>query len=423
MARKNFAIVIVLILVAGLLVSFGGQFLAISGPANSIKVFSSEDASLLGADNGWPLQQSFSPSYDSTLAQVTMLIRWTVRSDVKQSWILNAVIECEGQVKATASNTFSAYVGDPTWYGLPVTSPETSKIMFAGRPCVLTVDIGGGTGAKADIYWLIGSNSMKETIIWGYPPLLPKPTADFQYSVTNLTVKFDGTASGGTPPYTYSWDLGGGSPSSATTQTATSTYTISPGVASMTVSVSLTVEDVNRQTNTREKSFVLNAPTPPPAKPLVVSFTWSSSTTVQRTVTFVSSVSGGTPPYVYSWDFGDGSIAGYGASTSHSYATSGNFTVVLRVTDSADASVSISDIVTTGKSGGTAPPASTNPECSDGTDNDADGLIDFPADPGCSSDNDDDETGDAAPLPLLYIILGIAAIVIVGLFLVRRRLF
>ncbi len=33
----------------------------------------------------------------------------------------------------------------------------------------------------------------------------------------------------------------------------------------------------------------------------------------------------------------------------------------------------------------------SNPECSDGLDNDSDGLIDYPNDPGCSSANDNDE--------------------------------
>ena len=35
--------------------------------------------------------------------------------------------------------------------------------------------------------------------------------------------------------------------------------------------------------------------------------------------------------------------------------------------------------------------------CSDGADNDGDGLIDYPADPGCSSANDDDETDASSP--------------------------
>lgn len=42
------------------------------------------------------------------------------------------------------------------------------------------------------------------------------------------------------------------------------------------------------------------------------------------------------------------------------------------------------------KPGGTAPPPATY-ACSDNLDNDSDGLTDYPADPGCTSDTDDDE--------------------------------
>jgi len=38
-------------------------------------------------------------------------------------------------------------------------------------------------------------------------------------------------------------------------------------------------------------------------------------------------------------------------------------------------------------------------QCSDGIDNDGDGKIDFPSDPGCESSNDDDETDPSAPPP------------------------
>src|SRR5262249_19509662 len=44
--------------------------------------------------------------------------------------------------------------------------------------------------------------------------------------------------------------------------------------------------------------------------------------------------------------------------------------------------------------GGAAPPlpaAPPPPQCSDGVDNDGDGLIDFPQDPGCFGADDDDE--------------------------------
>ena len=39
------------------------------------------------------------------------------------------------------------------------------------------------------------------------------------------------------------------------------------------------------------------------------------------------------------------------------------------------------------------PGGGSSPECSDGIDNDGDGLIDYPADPGCSSPDDDSEGG------------------------------
>jgi hypothetical protein len=44
---------------------------------------------------------------------------------------------------------------------------------------------------------------------------------------------------------------------------------------------------------------------------------------------------------------------------------------------------------------------STSPSkaCSDGVDNDGDGKVDYPADPGCTSGNDTDETNAAAPPP------------------------
>jgi hypothetical protein len=45
------------------------------------------------------------------------------------------------------------------------------------------------------------------------------------------------------------------------------------------------------------------------------------------------------------------------------------------------------------------PPAPPKAACGDGLDNDGDGLIDFPADPGCASADDDDET-NAASSPL-----------------------
>src|SRR5881275_1912263 len=71
---------------------------------------------------------------------------------------------------------------------------------------------------------------------------------------------------------------------------------------------------------------------PPPT--LSASFTYSpSSPQMRQTVSFTGSASGGTSPYSYSWSFGDGST-GTGSSVTHTYASTGSFTVVLTVKDS-----------------------------------------------------------------------------------------
>ncbi len=70
---------------------------------------------------------------------------------------------------------------------------------------------------------------------------------------------------------------------------------------------------------------------PPPT--LSASFTYSpSSPQIGQTVSFISSASGGTTPYTYSWSFGDGST-GTGSSPKHTYSSAGTLTVALTVKD------------------------------------------------------------------------------------------
>src|SRR5437867_12876763 len=58
------------------------------------------------------------------------------------------------------------------------------------------------------------------------------------------------------------------------------------------------------------------------------SFTFSpSSPTVGQAVTFTGSASGGTSPYSFAWNFGDG-VTGTGSTVTHAYTTSGSFTVL-----------------------------------------------------------------------------------------------
>jgi len=68
--------------------------------------------------------------------------------------------------------------------------------------------------------------------------------------------------------------------------------------------------------------------------PLAASFTFSPPLpSAGQEITFTPTVTGGNPLYSFAWDFGDGSTSTLQSPT-HSYATSGSFTVALTVTDS-----------------------------------------------------------------------------------------
>src|SRR5438874_9937283 len=167
--------------------------------------------------------------------------------------------------------------------------------------------------------------SQKSITVTSPPPPL---SASFAFSPTSpqvgQTVSFTGSASGGTPPYTFSWtfgDSGTGSGSSVThTYQAAGSYTIV-----------LTVTDASGQTASSTQTVTVSNPPPPT---LTASFTYNpSSPLVGQQVTFSASASGGTTPYSFSWSFGDGSTSANNP-TSHTYSSPGTFTVTLTVKDS-----------------------------------------------------------------------------------------
>jgi len=65
------------------------------------------------------------------------------------------------------------------------------------------------------------------------------------------------------------------------------------------------------------------------SSPLSCGGTFAAGDTIQ----FNASASGGTPPYNYSWNFGDGT-QGYGSPATHVYMSAGTVTPILTVTDS-----------------------------------------------------------------------------------------
>jgi PKD repeat protein len=153
-----------------------------------------------------------------------------------------------------------------------------------------------------------------------------------------LEVAFNNTvANAAAGDLTYAWDFGDGSTS--TDSAPTHTYE-DEGV----YSVVLTVTDSKDRTGTSSAPIHVSASATVEA---TITATPSSGK-APLAVAFTSNVAGGTYPYTYAWDFGDGASSTE-ANPSHTYSESGIYNVKLTVTDSASRQVT-SEVTVTVKS-------------------------------------------------------------------------
>src|SRR5436309_367564 len=84
-------------------------------------------------------------------------------------------------------------------------------------------------------------------------------------------------------------------------------------------------------------------------QPFTTSFTYSpSSPSAGVPITFTAMATSGTPPYTFTWNFGDGGSA-TGSQATHVYTTSGSFTVTLTTNDSRGQTAMTSNTITINK--------------------------------------------------------------------------
>jgi PKD repeat protein len=146
--------------------------------------------------------------------------------------------------------------------------------------------------------------------------LEPAAIANVTYTVTGVQVVFDATVTG-SAPLTFAWTFGDGGTSNLEDPThvyaATGCYT-----------VTLTVSNECGQDTWQEQICVCEAVAG-------VDFTWMPTTPwVGETVDFSGSISAGSPPLIWRWDFGDGTT-GAGKNVLHAFATPGDHLVTLTV--------------------------------------------------------------------------------------------
>lgn len=198
--------------------------------------------------------------------------------------------------------------------------PDSSMILFGGYT--------GAQGLNNDT-WAWSATPPIAQLVISASPSVPIPGRN-----TTFNVSFRG----GVGPFTYSWRFGDGGASSSSEPTHTF-------AANGIYLVNVWVNGSNGYVAHTSATFRAYLP-------LAVSAIHASlaSPVLGQAVTLTAIASAGTPPYTYSWTFGDGATGGNQSSITHIYSTTGPFVAQVTVTDSAGGMVQASLTIHVGTS-------------------------------------------------------------------------
>lgn len=238
---------------------------------------------------------------------------------VVPSFVADQTAVCRGSVVTFTSTTSGGTPLDYRWYdnGTLFAGPPTSGPVEARTMSV--------TGYHTIMLITRNANNCYDTARMVNYVLVSSPTVNFTIAPASgcapVTIGFTSTSTPttGTSLSTYTWDFGDGTFGTGTP--ISHTYT-----AAGSYSVELKLTDNLGCMDSMTHPTTVNVWDP------VASFTATNTHPCLNSPVTFNSTSSGTIA-TYSWDFGDGSALGTGASPVHSYSATGSYNITLTITD------------------------------------------------------------------------------------------
>ncbi len=271
--------------------------------------------------------------------------RFSVYSDMDNGNAKVQAVNIQGNAQGTDigyyADTQNGSSGSPVMLGTDNSVVALHHFGLSGSTCTST-DMNQGV-EMAKIYPQISA-------YLSHPYFSVAATAAPMTGSVPLTVSFSAALTGGTSPFTYTWDFGDGSATSAS-QAPQHTYTTAG-----TYAVKVTVQDSASVTATDTHLSITATSV---AALTATASSGTASGTIPLAVQFTGTASGGVTPYTYSWNFGDGSALSSAQNPAHTYTAAGTYGVTLTVHDSAGASAADSHLVITASKPAVPPPVIT----------------------------------------------------------------